>query len=203
MPRKRNHRSFKKRYAVLGEGITEQWYLSFLKDYKKYKYIVRPRLFDNIGLKKAERFIDDLLDEGYDYITFFTDYDTIVSQEKRARFDALINKYKSNNKVFICESMPSIEIWFLLHFIYTTREFVDYDSLKSVLRNYLPGYEKTNEYLKDKNWFCKLIQNQGFCKAKANAIKLFENRKQGNIGRHFPYTKMHLAIEQFEKQKHA
>jgi hypothetical protein len=32
MARKRKERGFKLRYAVLGEGITEQWYLTHLKN---------------------------------------------------------------------------------------------------------------------------------------------------------------------------
>ena len=182
MARITRERIFKHRYAVLGEGITEQWYLNHLKKYKAYRYTIKPSLFANIGLENAERFIDNLLASGYDQITFLTDYDTILSQN-------------------ICESMPSIEIWFLLHFSYTTQEFVDYESIKRVLRRKLTGYEKSRKYLATAGWFDSLIQDGGLEKAQENAKRLLGRLKMGNVGRHCPFTKMHLAIEEFEKQK--
>jgi|SRR5690554_454984 len=201
MARITRERIFKHRYAVLGEGITEQWYLNHLKKYKAYRYTIKPSLFANIGLENAERFIDNLLASGYDQITFLTDYDTILSQNRQDQFDRLVRKYEGCGEVFICESMPSIEIWFLLHFSYTTQEFVDYESIKRVLRRKLTGYEKSRKYLATAGWFDSLIQDGGLEKAQENAKRLLGRLKMGNVGRHCPFTKMHLAIEEFEKQK--
>ena len=201
MARKTKPRGFKQRYAVLGEGITEQWYLTHLKKFKDYRFSIKPSLFADIGLEKAERFIDELIDSGFDHITFLTDYDTIVLQDKQEKFEQLVNRYKDFDEVLICDSMPSIEIWFLLHFTFTTQEFVDYESIKRVLRRYLPGYEKTKKYLESEGWFESLVQEEGLEKARKNAKRLLKRRSEENVGKHFPFTKMPLAIEQFEKQK--
>ena len=201
MARKTKERGFKQRYAVLGEGITEQWYLTHLKKYKDYRFSIKPSLFADIGLERAERFIDELIDGGCDHITFLTDYDTIVSQGKQDKFEQLVNRYKDFDEVLICDSMPSIEIWFLLHFNYTTQEFVDYESIKRVLRRNLPGYDKTKKYLENEGWFESLIQEEGLEKAQENAKRLLKQHSEGDVGKHFPFTKMPLAIEQFEKQK--
>jgi hypothetical protein len=143
MARKRSTRSFKLRYAVLGEGITEQWYLTHLKKHRDYRFSIKPSLFADVSLEKAERVIDELLVGGCDHITFLTDYDTIVSQDKKRKFDELVKRYRGYEEVLICESMPSIEIWFLLHFAFTTQEFTCYKDIERVLKEKLPDYEKT------------------------------------------------------------
>lgn len=201
MGRTRKKRGFKLRYAVLGEGITEQWYLTHLKRYKDYRYSVKPSLFADISLEKAERFIDELLDGGCDHITFLTDYDTVVSQGKKNKFDELVKRYEDTEEVLICDSMPSIEIWFLLHFFYTTQEFPGYDAIKKVLEKALPGYEKTRKFLERDDWFNAMVADGGFEKARKYANRLLEEISKGTVGEHFPFTKMPLAIDVFDRQK--
>ena len=158
-------------------------------------------MFADIGLEKVEHFIDELIEGGCDHITFLTDYDTIVSQGKGEKFNQLVKRYEDFKEVLICDSMPSIEIWFLLHFTYTTQEFVDYESIKRVLRGSLPGYDKTKKYLENEGWFENMVCDKGFQRAQENANRLLKQLSEGNVGKHFPFTKMPLAIEEFEKQK--
>jgi hypothetical protein len=201
MGRIRKERRFNVRFAVLGEGITEQWYLKHLKEYKNYGYAIRPSLFSDIGIEKAEGIIDELVTGGCDHITFLTDYDTIVSQNKQAVFDRIAAKYMDMEEVLICDSMPSIELWFLLHFKYTTKEFTNCSEILVELKKYLPEYEKKRTYLEKIEWFKTLINNAGDEQALANAKRLLDLNERENIGKHFPYTKMPLAIEAFEKHK--
>lgn len=56
------------------------------------------------------------MDGGCDHITFLTDYDTVLSHGRKKKFEELKEKYKGFEEVLICDSMPSIEIRFLLHF---------------------------------------------------------------------------------------
>ncbi len=188
-------------FAVLGEGITEQWYLTHLKNLNGYNYSLRPKLFQDIGIEKAEGIIDELVSGGCDSIVFLTDYDTIVAQDKKDTFNKLIAKYKNNDTILICNSMPSIEYWFLLHFIHTTREFANCDQVIRDLKKYIKNYSKSTTYLKTDRWFNILMKKGGLEKAKANAKNGLEKYEAGDIGKHFPFTKMHLAIEEFEKQK--
>ncbi|MDG5800175.1 RloB domain-containing protein [Marinilabiliaceae bacterium ANBcel2] len=157
--------------------------------------------FADISLEKAERVIDELLDGGCDHITFLTDYDTVVSQDKKNKFDQLVKKYSGYDEVLICDSMPSIEIWFLLHFIYTTQEFTCYNEIERVLKGQLPDYEKTKNYLMQERWFEVLIANGGFAKAIIHSKRLMKQYSEEDVGQYFPFTKMHLAIDEFEKQK--
>ena len=201
MARRQKEIRFKFRYAVLGEGITEQYYLTHLKELKGYNYSIRPKLFQNIGIEKAQGIIDELISGGCDQITYIMDYDTIVNQGKKPEFDRLVDKYKKIEEVLICDSMPSIEYWFLLHFSYTTKEFVNCDEVLIDLRKYISDYAKNKTYLEKDKWFKSLISDGGLDKAIANAEKGYKEFLDGEIGDHFPFSKIHLGIEKFEQIK--
>ena len=201
MGRIKKTRRFKLKYAVLGEGITEQWYLNHLKKYKGYIYSIRPSLFADISIEKAEGIIDELISGGCDQITFLTDYDTIVNQGKKKEFEKLVNKYKNVDGIFICDSMPAIEYWFLLHFIYTTKEYLNCDEVIRDLKIHISDYSKKKVYLEKDKWFKLLIKNNGLDTAISNAKKGLKQYKKGNVGNHFPFSKMAVILEEFEKQK--
>ncbi len=201
MARIRRERRLNLKYAVLGEGITEQWYLSHLKKHKGYTFNIRPSLFADISIEKAEGIIDELLSGGCDQITFLTDYDTIVNQGKKDVFEKLVNKYKGVEEVLICDSMPSIEYWFLLHFRYTTKEFLNCEEVIKDLKAHISDYSKKEVYLKQDKWFKKLLVDEGLNKAIKNANNGFKQYEKGNVGIHFPFTKMFQALNEFENQK--
>lgn len=50
-------------------------------------------------------------------------------------------KLANTNKIELIISNPSFEIWFLLHFIYTTK-YYDNKSLIDDLKAYVPNYKK-------------------------------------------------------------
>ncbi len=123
MSRAKGNRRFKIMYAVLGDGLTEQFYLKHLKEIRGYNYATRPSLFDNIEISQARDIIDELLKGGTDGIVYLTDYDIIINQGRKIEFDKLKRKYQNTPQVLICETMPSIEFWFLLHYQDTNRSF--------------------------------------------------------------------------------
>ncbi|QGY47765.1 RloB domain-containing protein [Maribellus comscasis] len=195
----RKRRNLRKRFAVLGDGITEQWYLKHLKDFKEYRYKISPSLFANVGIEKAAPIIDGLLAEGYDHVTYLTDYDSIISQGKQEQFEKFIHKYSKRKKVLICETMPAIELWFLLHFTFTSREFPDCNQVERELKRYLPEYEKRKSFLEKKAWFEEMVQGQSV--AIERAEQLLKQMSDGNTGVHFPYSRIPEALLEFERQK--
>lgn len=199
MRKNRPKRNLKPRYAVLGDGITEQWYLYHLKDWKAYKYKISPSLFADVGIEKAEGIIDGLLAEGYDQVTFLTDYDTIVSQGKKEAFEKFVKEYGSKNEVLICETMPAIELCFLLHFTYTTREFPDCAPVERELKRYLPEYEKRKSFLEKKSWFEEMVKGES--EAVERAGRLLQQLEEGDVGAHFPFSKIPQALREFERQQ--
>ncbi|MCY1633918.1 RloB domain-containing protein [Marinifilum sp. D737] len=192
-------RKLRKGIAVLGDGRTEQYYLQHLKQIKGYKYAIKPSLFDCINLKQAEDIIDDLIDNEYGLIIFFTDYDTIINQGRQADFDALRKKYKGSTQVIICESMPSIEYWFLLHFVKTTREFINADQVHRELLKHLGSYSKKIKELGKPEWVKELCDNNRMENAILNATDILQQKLENEGGNHFPFTKAHKGINKFEE----
>ncbi len=201
MGRQSNKRETRKTYVVLGDGQTEQYYLKHLKTLKGYKYTIRPSLFSSITIETAGSIIDEYLSGGCDQIIYFTDYDTIVNQNKIAEFEKLKGKYTGTNEVFICETMPSIEFWFLLHFLKTTREFNNAFEAITFLVKYMQGYSKGEAYLKNPKWVEILCANGKLEIAFTNSSSILSEKEKGDKGSHFPYSKAHIAIEHFENQK--
>jgi hypothetical protein len=200
MARQSSKRETRKTYVVLGDGQTEQYYLKHLKTLKGYKYTIRPSLFSSITIETAGSIIDEYLSGGCDQVIYFTDYDTIVNQNKIAEFEKLKNKYAGVKEVFICETMPSIEFWFLLHFLKTTREFNNASEVVTLLLKYLSGYSKSESYLKNSKWVETLCANVKLSQAINNSTLVLAE-KEKNQASHFPYSKAHIAINYFEKQR--
>jgi len=201
MARKIRRIRLKFKSAVLGDGQTEHYYFKHLKEIKGYRYSLRPYFFASISLSEADRLIDDLLNSGINKVFFITDYDTVVNQNTQQQFNSLINKYKTINEVLILETMPSIEFWFLLHYQFTTRPFLNASEAEVVLKRYLPNYNKKIAYLKDPQWVEELCSNNKTESAINNARKGLKTKDEGNIDSHFPFTNIHIGIEEFEKQK--
>jgi hypothetical protein len=198
--RQTGNRLLRTNYVVLGDGQSEQYYLKHLKKLKNYKYAIRPSLFASLTIESAEVIIDELLSGGCDQIIYFTDYDTIVSQGKQQQFADFKNKYGSRSEVFICESMPSIEFWFLLHFLKTTREFRNADEVLCELVKFIKGFSKEKIFLEKEKWVVELCKNGKLETAVNNASSILKQRENDPTGEYFPFTKAHLAIQKFNEQ---
>lgn len=94
---------------------------------------------DLIKLKKNELLEPD------DTICCVFDADTEPYKEKQIQEAA---KLANTNKIELIISNPSFEIWFLLHFIYTTK-YYDNKSLIDDLKAYVPNYKKSGSIFND------------------------------------------------------
>lgn len=201
MRRNQGNRLLHSNFVVLGDGLTEQFYLKHLKALIGYKYSIRPSLFASITIESVESIIDELLSGDCNQVIYFTDYDTIVNQGKKEKFDALVEKYSDIDEVLICETMPSIEFWFLLHFKKTTREFCDANHATQELMKFIKGYSKNKGFLENEKWVKDLIDNEKLANAIQNSISILAQKESPESGKHFPYSKIHLGINKFEEQK--
>jgi len=201
MARKGEHRRLRTQYAVLGDGRTEQFYLQHLKSLNGYKYRVYPSLFDDITIDIVETKIDELISGACDLVVYFMDYDVIVNQRRYDDFKNLKRKYEVVPEVIICESMPSIEYWFLLHYKKTTKEFSNASEVCKELQKYIVGFSKGRDFLKNPKWVKNLCSDGRIEKAIQFAGDILNQKEKQDVGSHFPFTKAHLGIEQFEKQK--
>lgn len=188
----------KKRFVVLGDGQTEQYYLSHLKKLKQYNFGIRPSLFSNLSMTQAEEIIDELISGDCDKVIYLTDYDTVINQGQKQEFERIRNKYRDNDEVLICESMPSIEYWFLLHYQYTTRSFRNADEVLAVLRKIIKDYSKEKAFLEKEKWVDEMIKDEKLETAIENAERGLQEKERNPENELFPFSKVQLAIKEFE-----
>ena len=138
--------------TIIGAGITEQWYFTHLKALRGYRVKIRPRFFGTETAAGLDKKIEEVLrDESIAICVFDADVST-WNEAERKKLAALQKKYEGNASVLLCDSMPSIEYWFLLHYKHTTRHFGTSKAVIKELRKYLPQYDKTEQFLSNQRW---------------------------------------------------
>lgn len=139
---------------IFGEGLTEWYYLDKLRSKKIFSFTLDPGLpvKSRSSYKKRLLLIDKELDkheqERADLLILITDLDNIVIDPAQLR-EYLADKarYEARGVVFI-ESHPSIELWFLYHFMPRFEKTAYFTCEETILplRKFLPGYEKSKAY---------------------------------------------------------
>lgn len=138
--------------TIIGAGITEQWYFTHLKALRGYRVKIRPRFFGTETAAGLDKKIEEVLrDEGIAICVFDADVST-WNETERKKLAALQKKYEGNASVLLCDSMPSIEYWFLLHYKHTTRHFGTSKAVIKELKKYIPQYDKTEQFLSNPKW---------------------------------------------------
>lgn len=138
--------------TIIGAGITEQWYFTHLKALRGYRVKIRPRFFGTETAAGLDKKIEEVLrDEGIAICVFDADVST-WNEAERKKLAALQKKYDGNASVLLCDSMPSIEYWFLLHYKRTSRHFGTSKAVIKELKKYLPQYDKTEQFLGNQKW---------------------------------------------------
>ena len=138
--------------TIIGAGITEQWYFTHLKALRGYRVKIRPRFFGTETAAGLDKKIEEVLrDEGIAICVFDADVST-WNEAERKKLAALQKKYEGNASVVLCDSMPSIEYWFLLHFKHTTRHYGTSKAVIRELKKYIPQYDKTEQFLSNQRW---------------------------------------------------
>ena len=150
---------------IVGEGLTELFYFSHLKKILGYRYSISPRLFENNSIEKIEKKIKELLDEDVFVICVFDADVSRRSDAENKKMVSLKKKYENNANVILCDSLQSIEYWFLLHFEDTCRHFQDSAATERALKQYLPTYDKTRKYLEKDKWVKEILAGSKMDKA--------------------------------------
>lgn len=153
MARVRKERELRRsRITVIGEGLTERWYFEHLRTLKGYRYDCRPRFFAHQSFEEMSRLIDWVIQNGGIAVCVCDADVTRTNEERRKKFQEMKERYSNDDRVYICDSMPSIEFWFLIHYMNTRKFFRDSTAVKRVLRKYIPGYDKTGAFLEKISW---------------------------------------------------
>lgn len=159
--------------TIIGAGITEQWYFTHLKALRGYRVKIRPRFFGTETAAGLDKKIEEVLrDESIAICVFDADVST-WNEAERKKLAALQKKYEGNASVVLCDSMPSIEYWFLLHFKHTTRHYGTSKAVIKELKKYLPQYDKTEQFLGNQKWVEEMTgegRQEGACKYADNMV---------------------------------
>lgn len=145
--KKRNDVKRKRKPVMLitaeGRNKTEkQYFNSFQDQHGKYSIRFATGLeTDPVGMLKAMEKAwkkNELSEKDGDKAYIVLDMDC---KPEKIRLVKELQK-KSKNIKFIV-SNPCIEVWFILHFIYTTHQFKDSKEPKKELAKYIPEYEES------------------------------------------------------------
>lgn len=173
--------------VVIGAGITEQWYFSHLHDILNIQIRIRPRFFGTEDIHQLDKKIAQVINEGAMAICVF-DADTAEFDEvQRQRIAALKGKYADKKNVILCDSLPSIEFWLLIHYADTNRHFANAHIVEQELRSYIAQYEKKESFLKNKKWVGDLVAD--------GKLDLAVQRAKAYESANGSYSNVYKAIE--------
>lgn len=94
---------------------------------------------------------------------------TRTRQAEKLKFEEMQRRYSNNPSVILCDSMPSIEFWFLLHYLNTNRYFATSEDVINVLRRHIPNFSKHQSFLSKEQWVSDLLANDRLASAISNA----------------------------------
>lgn len=145
-------RQFKPIITLIGEGLTEQYYFKHIRSLYNYRFILKPYYFGTTSLIDMDRKIAEVLDGGGIAICVF-DTDVVSRNEAESKkLKSIHKKYDKKKSVIFCDSLPSIEYWFLLHYVLTNRHFKDAKAVERDLRAFIPNFDKTINFLEKEKW---------------------------------------------------
>lgn len=198
--RSRNKYNRKSKRVVLiayeGENKTEKNYLSNFSGRDK-DYIIKPvpgNETDPINLvrqtiQKVKDLSLDLSEDDKAYCVFDTD----TKPEKNIQIESAIKLAKDNDIIPIV-SAPCVELWFLLHYEYTTAVINSNDVIERLKKHY-PKYEKNCIiYSEIKDRVDIAIKNS----KKLEKYQKQNNKKLQTVDAN-PYTEMYKLVEELMK----
>lgn len=197
MTRKNKKLRVKKKYAVVGEGLTEWFYFNGMKQVENFNFDLKPDMPKHSDINSIFLKAESLLEKGYDKVFCVIDCDKFHSEKTtRARYE----KYrKQNAKITFIENMPCIEFWFWLHFIksYSDKIFIDDKAITKELRKFIKSYEKKEGFFRKTNLYEFLKADNKLKRALAHSKSSWK-RKSGSSNALFSFSRMHVLFKEFQ-----
>lgn len=183
--------------AAEGKNKTEKAYFSNFEDGKKSYNITYARGNNTDPLKLVKMLIKeidelklDLQDDDVAYCIFDTD----VDPNKNKIIEEAIQLARKNN-IKIITSSPCFELWFLLHYDYTTAN-MDSEEVIKRLKEYYPKYEKNINIYPD------IIKEIDLAIDRAKKLEKYQtdnNRRIGTVEAN-PNTEVYKIVEYLMKK---
>jgi hypothetical protein len=185
---------------ILGEGITEWYYIKSLQDvFKGLNF--KPDYPKQSSLKELELKIEEGITKRYSRIFCLIDKDNKSEGDGKIEYENFKKKYCKNKKCEIefFETHRCTELFFLYYFLYTSRPYDNQPSLIKDLNKQVP-YEKKEEFFKK----CKGLHNYfernagSLENAIKNANKSLDEKLRDN--RDYTYSELGKLIEKLDKR---
>lgn len=183
--------------AAEGKNKTEKTYFSNFEDGKKTYNITYARGNNTDPLKLVKMLIQeidelklDLKDDDVAYCIFDTD----VDPNKNRIIEEAIQLARKNN-INVITSSPCFELWFLLHYDYTTAN-MDSEEVIKRLKEYYPKYEKNINIYPD------IIKEIDLAIDRAKKLEKYQtdnNRRIGTVEAN-PNTEAYKIVEYLIKK---
>lgn len=194
MARKTGTRKQNKHFiTILGEGLTEQYYFTHIRSLFDYHYTIKPYFFSVTSLTEMDKKIAEAITDGGVAIAVFDADVAHRNEAEKKKLETIRKKYASKKNVVLCDSLTSIEYWFLLHFENTNKFFKDSAATEKELCKFIPEYEKKTKFLQELKWVADLCAEEKLELAKERA------KNFGTDGE--SYSNVFKAFELFEKLK--
>ena len=194
MARRIDNRSQKNHsVTILGEGLTEQYYFTHIRTLFGYHYSIKPYYFSVTSLVEMDKKIAEAITDGGFAIAVFDADVAHRNEAEKKKLEVIRRKYASKKNVVLCDSLTSIEYWFLLHFENTNRHFKDSAATEDELRKHIPEYEKKAKFLQELKWVSNLSSEGKLDLAKTRAKFFGEDGES--------YSNVYKAFELLDKLK--
>lgn len=146
MPRKTNKKKANKVILLVVEGQTEKEYFSELKSCEKLSGItIIPKQASHSSISDIlECAIREEKDKVYDSIWCVFDKD-VSSYSKTTKKAQNLESKAIKKGIKVADSLPSFEVWFLLHYAIPQYNYLNQVKVIKDLKNYIPNYKKGME----------------------------------------------------------
>lgn len=208
-------------FLISGGSNTERFYFTHINDTTDYRFNIRPRYFgdESSYTDSFPKRISEILAANHDARIFCVfDWDTIYGNVTRLEnHKQFVNQFKKEiaaGIVTLCPSMPSIEYWFLLHYVDNTKFLKNYGAVANLLARYLkPCFSdntkplkkllKMEKYLKESIWVEKLCAggklDLAISRAEKNITLALETGELENQSYSFVYKVFKKTTTEYDK----
>jgi hypothetical protein len=154
MARRRYFRPPRNTILIICEGETEKIYFENLRTVERTPEInLKPMLPGH--RTDCLSIVEQAIKQKSNYDQIWCVYDLDSAYKDRKKYKKAVEKAEKK-KIETVESHPCFEIWFLLHFIYSSRRFENCKQVIQLLKKYIKDYSKNQEYHSRKNLYAEL-----------------------------------------------
>jgi hypothetical protein len=170
---------------------TEPNYFKHFKNDSNFVLHIKKRAEDPVSLVKYAKYLKEVEFDIGPKDRVYCVYDVDNTSDEALN---IAKKNASQYGISSCISNPCFELWYLLHFIYSTSCLDSYDDVKNELLKYISYYEK------NKDVFERLISKQSCAIENAKKLEKHHTREEiKSIRRRNPSTHVYDVVEYLNK----